>query len=127
MTKLAITPEEFDRLIPAICAADTSADPSGWSEINPTWGHCAVVALLAQDIFGGELLRGSLSGTPFAAMTSHYWNRLEGGQEADFTAAQFGGRRPPLVGRERERSYMMEHPATVHRYELLLRRFMRLA
>lgn len=123
--------EEFEKLIadlkltlPKICSRTTSADPKGYDKENPLWGHCAAVALLIQDLFGGELLRGSLEGTPFAAMRSHYWNRLPEGTELDFTALQFGENYPKNMQAEtRPRAYLMTNAQTQARYELLKQRF----
>ena len=122
--------ESFEKLIidlelglPRICDKETSADPVGCVESNPLWGHCAVVALLIQDLFGGELMRASLEETPFAGMRSHYWNRLPGGMELDLTAEQFGNRRPiGLKAEMRPRSYLLSSPETKTRYELLKQR-----
>ena len=114
------TIRKFKEILPLICDAETSADPKGWTPDNPLWGHCAVVSLIAQNLFGGELLRVSLEDTKFANMKSHYWNRLIGGREIDFTEDQFCGERPqgltPVV---RARSYPLSHDATKKRYKLL--------
>jgi hypothetical protein len=116
-----MTPDSFKQRIKTIAQPDTSADPSGWSEVNPLWGHCAVVALLAQDYFGGELVRGDLSNHPkYSHLRSHYWNRLPDGQEIDFTAEQY----PDLAFTEldsevRDRARVIEYPDTEKRYQLL--------
>lgn len=92
---------------------DTSADPEGWTPDNPTHGHCAVAALIVQDVFGGDLLRCPIPGG------SHYWNRLPDGSELDLTAGQF---KNPVerVGIEvRSREYVLSFEATAKRYELL--------
>lgn len=123
--------EEFEKLIadlklvlPKICSRTTSADPKGCDKNNPLWGHCAVVALLVQDLFGGDLLRGSLEGTPFSEMRSHYWNRLPEGTELDLSAPQFGENYPKNMQAEiRPRSYLMTNTHTQTRYELLRQRF----
>ena len=110
----------FRAVLLKICSRETSADPGGWTQENPHWGHCAVVALLAQDLFGGELLRASLEDTAFASMRSHYWNRLPDGREEDFTRAQFGANYPyGLRAEVRERSYVLSHAETAKRYVLL--------
>lgn len=99
--------------------AETSATPDYWSEENPTIGHCSVVALIVQDLLGGELLRASLEGTEFEYGKSHYWNRLQDGTEVDFTEVQFEGRKPKLVGEQRTREYVLSYEPTKQRYELL--------
>jgi hypothetical protein len=121
---MSVSVEEFRTVLSRICTRETSSDPAGWTPENPLWGHCAVVALLAQDRFGGELLRASLDGTVFAHMRSHYWNRLADGREEDFTRAQFGTEYPrelqPVI---RERSYVLAHAETAERYGHLSSRF----
>ncbi len=121
--------EDFEKLLLEICDAETSMDPGGWTEKNPLWGHCAVVSLLAQDIFGGELLRVSLEGTAFAQMKSHYYNRLLNSDktEKDFTREQFGGNYPAgLEVTTRTREYVLSYPPTAKRYELLKSRLRKL-
>ena len=119
-----ITLDEFRALLPRICDQETSADPKGWTRENTLYAHCAVVALLAQDVFSGSLLRASLEPfLEFAHMRSHYWNRLPSVGERDFTEPQFLGRRPSLVGELRERP---KHLKTVRRYKLLTLRLAKL-
>lgn len=84
----------------------------------------AVVSLVAQDIFGGTLLRANLTDSPFALMKYHYINRLPKGEHKDFTAAQFGQHYPTsLVFEDRTRDQALEHPDTVARYKLFQERF----
>ena len=113
--------ERFEELLGTICHRETSSDPNGWTEENPLWGHCAVVSLLAQDYFGGTLLRVSLAEVPeFAHMRSHYYNALPDGSVVDFTAPQFGGRYPgDLKAEERTRDHILSFPETKQRYILL--------
>lgn len=121
---MKITPNEFENMLLSICDTKTSHDPDRWTPNNPLCGHCAVVALLAQDLFGGELLRASLEGTEFAYMRSHYWNKLPDGTEIDFTDSQFKGCYPENLKPEiREREHLLSHSATKERYEILARRF----
>lgn len=125
-----ITHDEFQKLLPMICTRETSADSAGWTPENPLYAHCAVVALLAQDVFGGALCRASLLPFPeFAHMGSHYWNVFPDGSERDFTTPQFCGHRPDLIGEARTRTYVLVDPHTgqlreiASRYALLLRRY----
>jgi hypothetical protein len=114
-----INQEQFQKAVILSGSRETSLSPEGWNEENPTFGHCAIVALLAQDVFGGELLRASLVDTEFASSRSHYWNLLPDGSEVDFTEAQFDGRKPHLVGEVRTREYVLTNELTRQRYELL--------
>ncbi len=100
---------------------ETSSDPGGWKPDNPAWGQCAVTALVAQDFFGGDILRASLEDVPgFSHMRSHYWNRLLN-REYDFSQSQF----PPDAykavpqGETRTREYLLSNAETKTRYELL--------
>lgn len=128
-----LTSEEFAELLPALCNAETSMDPAGWTPRNPLWGHCAVVALVAQNVFGGKLLRALLAGTPFAAMGSHYWNELPNGIRVDFTMSQFGRNYPDIAPKAevRTRASVLFDPNTgmpreiMGRYALLCWRLAR--
>lgn len=133
-----ITFKRFIELLPSICDRETSSDPNGWTSDNPLWGHCAVVSLVAQNLFGGKLYRASLEGTKFAFMRSHYWNMLpfhcynDPHGEVDFTASQFGGGDlNNLVGEPRTREYVLYDPETrkpreiMGRYKLLAFRLAR--
>ena len=125
---VGLSPVRFGELLMSVCDRETSADPDGWTPQNPLWGHCAVVALVAQDYFGGDLQRASLEGTPYAAMRSHYANRIAHNnvgpfpslQWWDFTDLQFEGNYPPNLKWElRQRAYVISPPATRRRYKLL--------
>lgn len=122
-----ITSEQFKSLLPSICDRETSQDAANWTPENPLLGHCAVVSLVAQNLFGGELLRGSLLEVPgFKHMRSHYWNRFAGGCVTDFTKPQFGDRYPVgLPSEVKTREYVLFDPQTgapreiMKRYKLL--------
>lgn len=117
--------QEFTEKLPQVCQADTSADPDGWTMDNPLWGHCAVAAVLAQDCFGGRILKGSLKDHPkYAYLRSHFWNELPDGTQVDVTAPQY----PDLTfielqPEERQRENILSHPGATERYELLKQRF----
>ncbi len=108
------TVDSVGRSLEQAWGRDTSADPDLWSEDNPSWGQCAVTALVVQDMFGGDLLRGMLG------EVSHYWNRLADGTVLDFTRQQFQEEEvnPTDVG-IRDRDYVLSYPPTVVRYEIL--------
>jgi len=124
-----MAPEQFtvsdlEVILPWICLRSTSADPNGWSKQCPVHGHCAVVALVVQRLFGGEMLRGSLEHVPeFAHMRSHYWNRLPAVEddpavELDLTRKQFGERYPAFPSVEtRTAEQLLAHPDTKARFE----------
>lgn len=116
-----LTPDRFKEILATICDEGTSQDSNGWTPGNPLWGHCAVVSLVAQNLFGVELLRASLTEVPrFEHMRSHYWNKLADGNIEDFTKPQFGENYPNgLKAEVRARSYVLSYPETVKRYKLL--------
>lgn len=116
---------EFLNKVRKILSKESSFDPDNWTEDNPFYGHCAVVTLLAQDFFGGKILRGSLEKTNFYAMKSHYWN-LIGSEEKDFTEEQFKGNKPKLIGEIRERKLLLSNKNTLKRYRLLKNRLLKL-
>jgi hypothetical protein len=77
MNKYMITQVVFSQILPKVCMRDTSADPEHWTPENRLWGHCAIVSLLAQEYFGGELLRVSLENVEeLKYLRSHYINKI---------------------------------------------------
>ena len=120
---------DFLEQIAQICAQDTSSDPDGWSPENPLWGHCALVAVLIQEIFGGDTWRASLLHLPrLAHVRSHYGNRLPSGAILDATAKQFGDNfLPLLVMRASSREHMLGNAATLARFTLFRDRYLRLS
>lgn len=117
--------EDFLNTLRSVAMKDTSVDPEDWVENNPLWGHCAAVSVLAQDIYGGELIRGSLAKSPkYAHLRSHYWNRMPNGEEVDFTAEQYSDLTfLDLDGKAYKREQMLESQDTKRRYDLLKKRF----
>jgi hypothetical protein len=114
----------FQHYVRHCASADTSVDPDGWSLDCPLWGHCAVVSLLAQDYFGGRIIRVSLENVPrYASIRSHYINDFPDGS-IDFTAEQFPNLSMATLPRtERSREMILAHPDTLRRYLLLQSRF----
>ncbi len=114
----------FKSILPQICTRDTSIDPKGWRKNNPLWGHCAVVSLLAQSLFSGQIYAVNLKGTKFAKMKHHYWNAFPDGTQEDFTREQFGRDYPgELKIRRAIISSMLDNPNTLRRFEWLRERF----
>ena len=121
---LVMTHEQFLSIVKKIASSDTSSDPEGWTIDNPLWGHCANVALLAQDYFGGELTRGSLEGSEkYKHLRSHFWNKLSETDEVDFTEEQFPIRPNFTEIGIRSRDDVLNYPDTKRRYELLKETF----
>jgi len=82
---------ELQYLLKKSCREDTAYKPDSWSATNPLFGHCAVIALIAEDFFGGKIKRGIFPKEWQKGFHSkfHYWNELEGGLIADFSQGQF--------------------------------------
>lgn len=121
------SPEQFESILPFVCERSTSSDPDNWTLANPLWGQYAVVSLVAQDLFGGELLRVSLEGVAgFEHLRSHYFNRLPDGSIRDFTRGQFGDQYPIFKETERRpRAYVLSFAESRERYKLLVFLFLR--
>lgn len=120
-----MTQEHFLKTIKEIVQADTSFDAAGWSKENPLWGHCAVVSLLAQEIFGGDIVKGSLLENPkYSYIRSHIWNRIDG-KDVDFTAEQYVDiSYKDLEVEIRTRIEILDNPDTTKRFNLLKERFL---
>ncbi len=114
-----MTLDELRTLLRKSWTKETSADADRWTKDNPAWGQCAITALVIQDFFGGELLRGEVM-MQEGPNISHYWNKLPDNSEHDFTVEQF----PSGYGRIletgiRDRKYVLSFEATRKRYALL--------
>lgn len=110
--------EEFDILLRSCYRKDT-AYPScqaEWVWDDPTYGHCAVAAMLFNDYFGGTIHKIRVSGGG-----THYFNRLNG-EYYDLTREQFDLYNIPLKHEPNEeipRYYCGKNPDTKKRYDLL--------
>jgi hypothetical protein len=81
---LFATIEALAAALPSAWSIETS---SLWSSQSPARGQCSVTSLVAQDLFGGEILK---TWTPDGW---HFYNRIDG-RRVDLTEAQFA--EPPL-------------------------------
>jgi len=66
---------------------ETSYYPDEWSELNPSFGQCAVTALIVNDYFGGDIVWSEAS-LPNGQKISHFFNIING-KEVDLTRYQF--------------------------------------
>lgn len=87
-------------------------DQPGWTDANSASGQCASMAVVVQDLLGGELLIADVQAADGSRHGVHYWNRLASGLELDLTREQF--RRGEVVGEPRA----TERPADVTRGRL---------
>ncbi|MCM2477141.1 hypothetical protein HGO38_27185 [Rhizobium sp. CG5] len=79
MTVRYATPADFGRALAQAWSCDTA---SSWTVENPAKGQCSVTSLVAQDLFGGDIL---MTRTPGG---THFYNRIAG-ERFDFTVSQF--------------------------------------
>lgn len=123
----------LQKIIQISCSAETSADPENWTEDNPLYGHCAIIAILVQSGCEGYLLRASLESVKgYEQMRSHYWNLLPNGIEIDMSSGQFKGNDRKLVpagqamkdGKVITAESLLANESTAKRYALLEKRFL---
>lgn len=79
MTARYATPADFGRSLVQAWSLDSS---SSWTAENPARGQCSVTSLVAQDVFGGDILTTQTPGG------THFYNRI-GGARLDLTISQF--------------------------------------
>lgn len=70
---------EFQAVLPSAWSMQSS---SLWTAENPASGHCGVTALVANELFGGDICK-----TRYGAIW-HFYNVIDG-QRQDFTESQF--------------------------------------
>ncbi|NKN36870.1 hypothetical protein HFC70_10945 [Agrobacterium sp. a22-2] len=79
MTARYATPADFGRSLVQAWSLDSS---SSWTAENPAKGQCSVTSLVAQDVFGGDILTTRTPGG------THFYNCIDG-ERFDFTISQF--------------------------------------
>lgn len=92
---------------------ETSYDPDGWSEDNPSYGQCAVTALVLNDLLGGQIYR--CVSYQLEKRVSHYFNIIYN-EIVDLTRGQFSDQTvftfPEIVSRD----YLLSDENTKARY-----------
>jgi hypothetical protein len=102
---------------------ETSYCPNDWANSNPSFGQCAVSALVVNDYLGGEIVWADAL-LPSGQMISHYFNVIDG-KTVDLTRSQFpkGTIIPKGIEKKRDfastREFMLTSVNTEKRYELL--------
>lgn len=102
------------------CWCKETAYPScqaEWVPNDPTYGQCAVTAMLVYDMFGGSIHRIRVSGGG-----THYFNKVNG-HYIDLTINQFDLYNLAVnyePNEEMDRKYCGKNPDTQKRYQLLL-------
>ena len=90
-----------------------------WNDSDPSYGQCAITAMLVHDMFGGTIHRIHIEGGG-----THYFNRING-HYIDLTREQFDLFDIPIEYDPNEtisREYCGKNPNTKARYDLLINR-----
>lgn len=102
------------------CWSKETAYPScqaEWVESDPTYGQCAITAMLVYDMFGGTIHRIRVSGGG-----THYFNKIDG-HYIDLTREQFDLYNIPVdyePNEQMDRQYCGKNADTKKRYDLLV-------
>lgn len=98
---------------------DTNIGEAEWVQNDPTYGQCAITAMLVYDMFGGTIHRIRVDGGG-----THYFNKINGNY-IDLTIEQFDLYNIPVSyepNEEIDRKYCGKNADTQKRFELLIRR-----
>lgn len=90
-----------------------------WVETDPSYGQCAITAMLVYDMFGGSIHRIRVDGGG-----THYFNKIDG-HYIDLTIEQFDLYNIPVCyepNEEMDRKYCGKNAHTAKRYKLLIDR-----
>lgn len=91
---------------------------SEWVPNDPSYGQCAITAMLVYDMFGGSIHRIRVNGGG-----THYFNRIDG-HYIDLTIEQFDLYNIPVSyepNEEMDRKYCGKNADTQNRFELLIK------
>lgn len=104
------------------CWCKETAYPScqaEWVPNDPSFGQCAITAMLVYDMFGGTIHRIRVDGGG-----THYFNKING-QYLDLTIEQFDLYNIPVdyePNEEMDRKYCGKNADTKRRFKLLIKR-----
>lgn len=104
------------------CWCKESAYPScqeEWVPNDPSYGQCAITAMLVYDMFGGTIHRIRVDGGG-----THYFNKIDG-HYIDLTIEQFDLYNIPVSyepNEQMDRRYCGKNADTQKRYDLLLKK-----
>lgn len=90
-----------------------------WVPSDPSYGQCAITAMLVYDMFGGTIHRIRVNGGG-----THYFNKIDG-HYIDLTVEQFDLYNIPVSyepNEEMPRQYCGKNADTAKRYKLLIAR-----
>ncbi len=83
-----------------------------WNSDNPTLGHCAIVSLIVNDYFEGEIYKIKVDGI------SHYFNIIDN-NIIDFTSNQFNKEIDYNNKVKKDRLEILQDEDTLSRYKML--------
>ena len=112
------------RKLPQAMSKDTCyhGDVDNWYPTNPTAGHCAITAILIQEILGGEVCKTKVN------RRSHYFNVLDDHTIVDATAEQFKYNKPNYSKFEVvSTKNMLKNKDTKERYQKFKSRYFNIA
>ncbi len=90
-----------------------------WNKEDPSYGQCAITAMLVNDMFGGSIHRIRVNGGG-----THYFNKING-KYVDLTSEQFDLYNIPVDyenNEEMDRQYCGKNADTKKRYDLLVKK-----
>ena len=113
-----MTLELLQKYLYKVYSKDTCypACKDSWNDKNPTLGHCAIVSLIVNDYFGGEIYKIKVDGI------SHYFNFVDN-KIVDLTASQFNTTIDYSNKVEKQRDEIISDSDTLFRYNLLKSKF----
>ncbi len=88
-----------------------------WSEDNKFYGHCAIVALIINDYFGGKIVKCKL----VEENISHFYNEIDC-KIIDATISQYNYLPTKVNIHYVNREEILDNPNTLERYSLLKNR-----
>ena len=107
---------KYAKKIYEVCSKETCYHKviNKWDINNKFWGHCAIVTLLINDKFGGQIKRGVIA----EEGVSHYWNNING-KDYDVTICQYNYY-PTIVDiTTSSKEYLLKSESTLKRYLIL--------
>ncbi len=119
-----LTLKQLEKTIKSSWGRDTCHYKFLWDDktLPDSAGHCRVVALIVQDYFGGEILYSYVKENP---KWDHYWNKLENGNEIDFTKDQFSKKVKFIKPKTISRKEALKSKIAQKGYNLLKKRVVR--
>lgn len=109
-----MTLELLQKYLYKVYSKDTCypACKDSWNDKNPTLGHCAIVSLIVNDYFGGEIYKIKVD------EISHYFNLIDN-NVVDFTSNQFNKKIDYNCKIKKDRLQILQDEDTALRYKML--------